>query len=92
MAQRGRPKDEPAEEIIKFTQVITGSDGAVTTWYWDKSIRSFQEGPIKTETKWPKGALDFEQVQELLPKTKRKYALDDGRIVGYTRAKALGFI
>lgn len=90
MAKRGRPKDEPVEEIVKYTQVVKHSDGAVTTWYWDKSIRT--EGPIKTETKWPKGTLDFEQTQDLLPKTKRKYMLDDGRIVGYTRARALGFI
>ena len=90
MAQRGRPKDTPVEEIIKYTQVVKHNDGAVTTWYWDKSISI--DGPLKTVTKWPKGALDFEQVQEALPKTKRKYSLDDGRIVGYTRAKALGFI
>jgi riboflavin synthase alpha subunit len=90
MVKRGRPVEEPKEEQVKFTQVIKHSDGAVTTWYWDKSIRT--DGPIKTVTKWPKGALDFEQVQEALPKTKRKYALDDGRIVGYTRAKALGVI
>ena len=90
MAKRGRPKDTPVEEIVKYTQVVEHSDGAVTTWYWDKSIKT--EGPIKTVTKWPKGALDFEQVQEALPKTKRKYALDDGRIVGYARARALGFI
>ena len=90
MAQRGRPKDTPVEEIVKYTQVVKPNDGAVTTWYWDKSISI--DGPIKTVTKWPKGALDFEQVQEALPKTKRKYSLDDGRIVGYTRAKALGFI
>ena len=90
MAKRGRPKDSPIEEIIKYTHVVKHSDGAVTTWYWDKSIRT--EGPIKTETKWPKGMLDWEQTQELLQKTKRKYALDDGRIVGYTRAKELGVI
>ena len=90
MAKRGRPKAEPIEEIVKYTQVFKYDDGAVTTWYWDKSIST--DGPIKTETKWPKGALDFEQVQESLPKTKRKYALDDGRIVGYTRARELGII
>ena len=90
MAKRGRPKAEPIEEIVKYTQVFKYDDGAVTTWYWDKSIST--DGPIKTETKWPKGALDFEQINEALPKTKRKYALDDGRIVGYTRARELGFI
>jgi hypothetical protein len=90
MVKRGRPKAEPIEEKIKFTQVFKYDDGAVMTWYWDKSIRT--EGPVKTVTKWPKGALDFEQVQEALPKTKRKYALDDGRIVGYARARALGVI
>jgi hypothetical protein len=92
MAKRGRPKSEPKEEVTKYTQVVKHDDGAVTTWYWDKSIRPFNEGPIKTVTKWPKGYLDFEQMQELLPRTKRKYMLDDGRIVGYARAKALGFI
>ena len=58
MAQRGRPKDTPVEEIIKYTQVIKHNDGEVTTWYWDKSISI--DGPIKTVTKWPKGALDFD--------------------------------
>ena len=57
MAQRGRPKDTPVEEIVKYTQVVKHNDGAVTTWYWDKSISI--DGPIKTVTKWPKGALDF---------------------------------
>jgi len=90
MVKRGRPKVEQVKEKIKFTQVVKHSDGAVTTWYWDKSVRV--DGPIKTITKWPKGALDFEQIQEALPKTKRKYALDDGRIVGYARAKVLGII
>ena len=90
MAKRGRPVEKPIEQKIKFTQVFECEDGSVTTWYWDKSVRV--DGPIKTVTKWPKGALDFEQVQEALPKTKRKYALDDGRIVGYARARALGII
>jgi len=90
MAKRGRPVEEPKEEKVKFTQVFKYDDGTVMTWYWDKSIRT--DGPIKTVTKWPKGALDFEQINEALPKTKRKYALDDGRIVGYTRARELGFI
>ena len=90
MVKRGRPIEEPIEEKTKYTQVFKNDDGAVMTWYWDKTIRT--EGPIKTVTKWPKGALDFEQIQEALPKTKRKYALDDGRIVGYARARALGII
>lgn len=92
MAGRGRPKSEPKEEVTKFTQVVKHDDGAVTTWFWDKSVRSFQEGPVKTETKYPRGYLDFEQEQELLPMTKRKYLLDNGKIVGYARAKAIGFI
>jgi hypothetical protein len=90
MDKRGRPKESPIEEKIKYTQVFKYNDGAVITWYWDKSVRT--EGPVKTETKWPKGLLDFEQIQEALPKTKRKYALDDGRIVGYARARILGVI
>ncbi len=90
MAKRGRPVEEPKEEKIKYAQVFKYDDGAVMTWYWDKSIST--DGPIKTVTKWPKGALDFEQINEALPKTKRKYALDDGRIVGYARAKSLGVI
>ena len=90
MAKRGRPVEEPIEQKIKYTQVFEYEDGSVTTWYWDKSIST--SSPIKTETKYPKGMLDFEETQELLPKTKRKYALDDGRIVGYARARALGVI
>ena len=88
--KRGRPVEQPIEVKEKYKQVFKHEDGSVTTWYWDYSKTKL--GPIKTETRYPKGMLDWEQVQESLPKTKRKYALDDGRIVGYTRAKELGII
>jgi hypothetical protein len=88
--KRGRPVEQPVEVKEKYKQVFKYEDGSVTTWYWDYSKTKL--GPIKTETKYPKGMLDWEQVQESLPKTKRKYALDDGRIVGYTRARELGVI
>ena len=84
------PSHDPLEVKEKFTRVVKHDDGSVTTWYYDYSKTKL--GPIKTETKYPKGMLDWEQIQESLPKTKRKYALDDGRIVGYTRAKELGVI
>lgn len=88
--KRGRPPEQPAEVKEKYTRVVKHSDGSVTTWFYDLS--KTKDGPIKTETKYPKGMLDWGQVQESLPKTKRKYALDDGRIVGYTRARELGVI
>ena len=88
--KRGRPVEQPIEVKEKFTRVVKHDDGSVTTWYYDYSKTKL--GPIKTETKYPKGMLDWEQVQESLPKTKRKYVLDDGKIVGYTRAKELGVI
>lgn len=88
--KRGRPSEQPIEVKEKFTRVYKYDDSTVITWFYDYS--KTKDGPIKTEAKYPKGMLDWEQVQELLPKTKRKYALDDGRIVGYTRARELGVI
>jgi hypothetical protein len=42
---------------------------------------------------YPKGTKTFEQIQEALPKTKRRYLNSEtGKDVAYTRAKELGLI
>ena len=60
--KRGRPPEQPAEVKEKYTRVVKHSDGSVTTWFYDLS--KTKDGPIKTETKYPKGMLDWGQVQE----------------------------
>ena len=51
--KRGRPVEQPIEVKEKFTRVVKHDDGSVTTWYYDYSKTKL--GPIKTETKYPKG-------------------------------------
>jgi hypothetical protein len=42
---------------------------------------------------YPKGTKTFEQMQELLPKTRRRYLNPEtGKDVAYTRAKELGLV
>ena len=99
MAQRGRKsklqvETEAAEALatsIKFERRYVGEDGLIEVWKYD--VRKNSNGPYETTIEYPKGTKTFEQIQEALPKTKRRYLNPEtGKDVAYTRAKELGLI
>ena len=99
MAQRGRKsklqvETEAAEALatsIKFERHYVDEDGSVEVWKYD--IRKNPNGPYETAMEYPKGTKTFEQMQELLPKIKRRYLNPEtGKDVAYSRAKELGII
>ena len=97
MAQRGRKsklqvETEAAEALatsIKFERRYVDEDGSVEVWKYD--IRKNPNGPYETAMEYPKGTKTFEQMQELLPKTKRRYLNPEtGKEIGWLRYKQLG--
>jgi hypothetical protein len=91
---RGRPKTILIEPIIqsdKFERVYIDVDGTKQVWKYDLTKSKYN--PYETTIEYPKGTKSFEQVQELLPKTKRKYIHSgNGKIINYQRAKELGIV
>ena len=92
---RGRPKEEPLKIILKYKQEFVDSDGAKTTWYWDKE--KHPRGPYKVTVSYPDGFEDEEtkriKQNRKLPKTQRRYLNPQtGKEVSYGRAKQLKLI
>jgi hypothetical protein len=99
MAQRGRKSKlqveaEAAEALatsIKFERTFINEDGSTDIWKYD--MNKNPNGPYETITSYPKGTKTFEQIQEALPKTKRRYLNpENGKEIGFTRAKELGLV
>ena len=99
MAKRGRPSKQQVEAAsaealatsTKFERRYKSEDGSVEVWKFD--MRKNPNGPYETIMEYPKGTKTFEQLQEALPKTKRRYLNPlTGKEVAYTRAKELGLI
>lgn len=99
MTKRGRPSKIQVEAAaaealaisIKFERTFKNEDGSIDVWKYD--MNKNPNGPYETTTSYPKGTKTFEQMQEALPKTKRRYLNPlTGKEVAYTRAKELGLI
>jgi hypothetical protein len=99
MTKRGRPSKQETEAAVaealalstKFERRYVGEDGSVEVWKFD--TRKNTNGPYETTMEYPKGTKTFEQMQELLPKTRRRYLNPEtGKDVAYTRAKELGLV
>lgn len=90
MSKRGRPPSiNPEEQSTKFTREITHSDGVKQFWTYDLEKR--RNGPIKIEITYPTSYSTFEEEQEQIPVSKRKYLNPHtGKWVAYGRAKQLG--
>jgi small-conductance mechanosensitive channel len=92
-SKRGRP---PAVKNLDvnlniFNRVYSNNDGSVETWKYDLLIT--KNGPIEIDITYPKGFKSMDEIQDELPKTKRKYFYEDGaKWINYTRAKGLGII
>lgn len=92
MGKRGRPALIPIEEKpTKYTKEYKNEDGSKDIWYFDNTIT--QNGPVRVEIGYAKNSKSFEEEQAELPLTKRKFFnKENGKYVGYTRAKALGIL
>tara|TARA_R110000744_G_scaffold126272_1_gene232521 strand:+ start:835 stop:1110 length:276 start_codon:yes stop_codon:yes gene_type:complete len=89
---RGRPK--LAEEVPpprQFTKVYDNSDGTTETWHYN--LDKFSNGPFKVDIKYSTSHLTFEEINEALPKTQRRYYNPaNQKYIGYGRAKQLGLL
>jgi hypothetical protein len=97
--RRGRPKSlptDPSELSRKFTREMKpDSDGVVALWKYDLDITD--RGPIEVELIYPK---NFKTAQDKMDENNNKLPLkyreyinpNNGKIVGYARAKSLGII
>ncbi len=91
-SRRGRPvgariSDNPE----KYTREITHEDGVRQIWSYNTAIS--MNGPVKIEISYPNNYVSFEEKEEKLPATKRKYLNPhNGKLVGHFRAKQLGLI
>jgi hypothetical protein len=78
----------------KFTREYQDYTGKRIVWSYDS--KKNPQGPFSVEIFYPKGydgEIEDDPTNEKLPKTKRKYLNpENGKLVGYTRAKALGLI
>lgn len=89
--KRGRPKVDIAPPPRQYTRVFEHEDGSTETWHYN--LDKFANGPFKVEMKYSTKHLTFEEQNELLPKTQRKYYNpENNKYVGYGRAKQLGLI
>jgi hypothetical protein len=78
-------------KTFKFNREYKNEDGSTEIWYYDSTIS--QNGPFQVEIKNAKKYKSFEEEQEELPITKRKFFNKaNGKYVGYTRAKVLGIL
>jgi hypothetical protein len=100
MIKRGRPSKIKTEvvdteistsSLTKFERIFNNEDGSIDVWKFD--MNKNPNGPYEITISYPKGTKTFEQMQEALPKTKRRYLNPaTGKEVAYTRAKELGLI
>ena len=91
-SKRGRPVEaKVSDNPEKYTREVVHEDGVKQTWSYDTSIS--MNGPIKVDISYPNAYVSFEEEEEKLPASKRKYLNPhNGKLVGYGRAKQLGLI
>jgi len=92
MSKRGRPKTLQSEDNpTKFIREITYSDGVKQFWTYDLEKRC--NGPVKVEITYPTNYSTFEEEQEQIPVSQRKYLNpNNGKWVAYARACVLGLV
>ena len=82
------------EEIIqsrKFTRSFTDQEGVISIWKYD--LDKFNRGPIEVEQVYPKDYMSPIDKNKKLPKSQQKFLNpENGRMVGYYRAKTLGLV
>ena len=92
--KRGRPKEthvEPTESPVKFTREFKDYNGNRSVWTYD--LKKYPNGPISVEFFYPPGFTSQVEVENKLPKTKRRYINPKtGKEVAYFRVVQLGLI
>ena len=96
--RRGRPKETHFEDTPRqFERVFKDPDGVISTWKYD--LDKQPNGPIEVNNEYPKDFKPETEDEKLekqnkdLPLTKRQWINPaNGKLVGYTRAKALNLI
>lgn len=75
----------------KFSVEFVDADGIKSVWKYDLDVTT--SGPISAEQLLPKDFKEINPSNESLPISKRMYLNEaTGKLVGYTRARALGLI
>lgn len=94
MERRGRPNESIKLRPRQYTDIYEETDGTKTKWIWDLDIS--ENGPISIEVigeGYEEEKREEENNDKTLPKTKRKYLNpNNGKYVGYARARALNII
>lgn len=90
-----KKKQEELELSRKFTRERIDSDGV--THIWKYNLDKFKNGPYEVEIVYPKAFLTpsekIAKDNKNLPKSQQKFLNpDNGKMVGYYRAKTLGII
>jgi hypothetical protein len=92
MIKRGRPKQtDSTDQSSKFIRTIEYKDGCIVLWYFD--LNKSKNGPVEIIIEYPKTYITFEEEQEQIPLSKRKYLNpNNGKWVAYARACVLGLV
>lgn len=91
--KRGRPPQVSTdyEQPVKFTREFKDHNGNRAVWTYD--LKKYPNGPISVEFFYPPGFTSQVEVENKLPKTKRRYINPKtGKEVAYFRAVQLGLI
>jgi len=92
--KRGRPSQastDPEQQPVKFTREFKDNVGNRSVWTYD--LKKSPNGPISVEFFHPPGFISQAEIEENLPKTKRRYLNPKtGKEVAYFRAVQLGLI
>lgn len=96
--RRGRPSNassNPEQQSRQFVREYKDHTGHRSVWTYDLDINPY--GPISVEEFYvgnnKASKTEEDPTSESIPKTKRMYYNEaNGKLVGYTRAKALGLI
>lgn len=95
----GRPSEGKVEDTPTiYTRTHYDKDGCIQVWHYNHE--KYPNNPLwQVEITYPEGYFPDEEstpidpTSESLPKTKRMYMNpSNNKLVGYTRAKALGLI
>jgi len=82
-------------QINKFVREYKNADGTIDKWYYDTNIS--KSNPFKVEIIYPSNFISpeeqFKEASKNIPITQQKFLNpNNGKYVGYTRAKNLGLI
>jgi hypothetical protein len=94
--KRGRPKEQPSQEVLsKYSHEYTDNEGIKAIWKYN--LDKTDKGPIEVEfiypTGWKSAQEKINENNAKLPFKYREYINPvNGKIVGHARAKSLGLI